>query len=119
MLYNFRWFIQDTLAGSSKPCYQEDVEFIVGQGIQAIISLELTHDAMYQWLREAGIEIFLFPIEEDDNGMIEPREDAILTAIDFYKKCLDSKKSLLIHCSAGIRRTSFLARELMQRFHAE
>ena len=117
MLLNFRWFVQDTLAGSSKPCVREDVEFLLEQGIMSVISLELTHDAMYQWLKEAGIEVLRFPIEDDEDGMVEPTDVALLPAISFYERSLDLQRPLLIHCSAGIHRTSFLARKLMYIFH--
>ena len=116
MLLNFRWIEEGVLAGSGKPCYVEDVEFLKIQGIQAVISLEETNDQIYDLLRENNIAVCIFQIDATDDGEVEEKSEAELQVVyDFFVSCLLAGKPVLVHCGAGIFRTAYLV-EKLKRF---
>lgn len=109
-LYNFEWVIEGVLAKCSKPCCESDVDKLLEKGIGALISLERTNDPTYRYLDTRGIPYHVLEIESDNNDdIIEPGERELEAAIDFFRSQSALGRTVLVHCSAGIKRSRYVA----------
>ncbi len=110
MIINFGWLINDKIAGfgyASGINYQwerddnelvTDIESLSAVGIQALVSL--TEHPLQECVSEKFTYLHL-PIED----MHPPTYNDIVLFIDFTKKMESQKKSLGVHCHAGLGRT--------------
>ena len=104
-ILNFGWMIEGELAGSGRPCTKEELVWLRGQGIEAIVSLtetSLRRDKMLlPWLDELGFEYHHIPIVDHT----APEESQIDEFIEFIEMMQGQKKPMLVHCAGGYGRT--------------
>ncbi len=114
MILNFRWFIEGKLAGSSKPCDADDVRFLVDQGVRSVVSLEPVSQAVSEALAFHDLHRLLFYMD-DDEAAPAPSAGDLEIVLSFAKGNLTLARPVLVHCSAGIRRTGRVGRWLREK----
>ena len=113
MVANFRWFIAGQLAGGSKPCYPEDVAWLRVQGLRAVVSLEVVSDLITALLHEEVMWHLVVPIDLDDaDDIIEPSPEEVARILGFVRSAFAERRPVYLHCSAGIKRTGWMARKI-------
>lgn len=99
---NFGWMIEGKLAGSGRPCTREELVWLKGLGIGAIISLTETSlrkdKILMPWLDALGFDYYHIPIE-DHTAPEQAQID------EFIRVVQGQKKPLLVHCGGGYGRT--------------
>jgi len=113
-LYNFQWFIVGQFAGGGKPCYPEDVAWLVQQGFSAIVSLETTSSVVDRLLTQHGFCRHTVAVETDDHDdIIAPSESELATAAAFVRTAISAGRRVYLHCNTGIQRTPYVARRIL------
>lgn len=140
-LLNFKWHLPNQLATSGKPSYPGQLDWIVGQGFKAIVSLEAIPDLITNQIVEKGIHHLHFDTDDssfdpDDRGyrkikqareqderqivrymgnIIELPIDDWMSLTFFVNRMIESGNPVLIHCSAGIKRSMRLAQMYLRQ----
>jgi len=99
---NFRWLHEGRIAGAGKPSRPSHCAWIKGSGINAVLSVDDVPDAVCEFFDRNGIEHRKILYED------EPSPEQLDEILSQVARWLGQKKSILIHCSAGISRTGFL-----------
>ena len=100
MIYNFRWIIENKLAGSSRPVMDEDLQWLKEQGIKAIVCL--TELPMYQNdAAKMGLEYLHIPVEDYDRPSLEQIDQFV----EYVDKMISMNKPVDAYCEAGLGRT--------------
>lgn len=110
---NFSWVIPNLLAGSAMPGAGDhsasglwnDIEFLSGQGIRHLISLERPGGAIKKICDALSISWHHFPIP--DFGVPSDR-DSFSDLVDECVNRLRENSPLCVHCRAGIGRTGLV-----------
>ena len=97
-LTNFSWVIDGQLAASEYPSNPGDLNYIMQQGIKALINLSQTP---YRSTDDFGLKIHHIPIPDFSTPSLEQVEQ-IFNLLQHY---LERKEPVLIHCFAGCGRT--------------
>jgi|YelNatPaOPRAMG01_1025707.scaffolds.fasta_scaffold95102_2 atypical dual specificity phosphatase len=97
--YNFSWFL-DNIAASGRPVTRGQVEWLSKNGVNAIVSL--TEERIpAKFLEGLMIDYIHYPLI--DHG--EPTVEQLVELVELIDGLLNSGKSVLIHCAAGLGRT--------------
>ena len=94
---NFSWVVDQKLAGSGMPTTLAEFDWIHSQGISAIVTM--TEDALDEnWTEQ--INYLHVPTPD----FTAPTIQKIDLAVEFIHKQIQSKKSVMVHCAAGLGR---------------
>jgi atypical dual specificity phosphatase len=112
---NFTFVIEGVLAGMERPgtsaSLREDLEFLKGQGIGAIVSLTCT-PLDEKLVRELGFRCLHLPVVD----LTPPDVGQVEAFLAFQRSCEAERVAVVVHCGAGQGRTgTVLACALVQR----
>jgi protein-tyrosine phosphatase len=105
------WILEGKIASSPIPTSPEDIRLWKKEGIKAAVVLAESHEIMRYWtsiekyfevLRDEGIEYLHSPIKDFHAPSLEQLKEITGWIDEKVKK----NESVLIHCHAGIGRTS-------------
>lgn len=94
---NFSWVIPGKLAGSMGPVCEEDLEYLKGKGVGAILRMEQR--------TVSGGEAGLVDMAEFVPDMDPPTFSQVDRMIDFIQGQIDSNSPVAVSCRAGMGRT--------------
>ncbi|HXT35076.1 MAG TPA: dual specificity protein phosphatase family protein [Chloroflexota bacterium] len=99
-MHNFRWQVEDTVAGVARPGTAEALAWLRVQGIQAILSLteEPLPEALIGQCRIATSHV---PLVDNAAPTLNQIERAVSSIDDFVAAGLP----VAVHCAAGLGRT--------------
>lgn len=95
----FSW-VDDYVAGSSRPMTLEQLKWIKEQEIEVIISLT-ENPLPEEWVKGLGFRYFHLPIMDHS----APSPETLKRIIDLMLKEIKEGKKILVHCAAGLGRT--------------
>ena len=94
---NFSWVIGGQLAGSGMPTSSGEFDWIVGQGVRAVVTM--TEDPLpEEWT--GRIDYLHVPTPD----LTAPDMDEIDSAVGFIHGMIGQKKPVVVHCAAGMGR---------------
>ena len=95
---NFSWLIDDKIAGSGMPTTNDEINWVLKQGVKSIITMT-EHALPQSWIQNVK---YLHIPTEDLNA---PDMDKIDEAVDFMFESINKNEPVMVHCAAGIGRT--------------
>jgi atypical dual specificity phosphatase len=95
---NFSWLLPGELAGSSFPREDGAGQWLVDQGIRAVISLT---ENVPPTVKEAGLDSLHLPTVD----FTPPTVEQVAQAVAFIERKRAAKQPVLVHCGAGLGRT--------------
>ena len=95
----FSW-VDDYVAGSSRPMTLEQLKWIKEQEIEVIISLT-ENPLPEEWVKGLGFRYFHIPIMDHS----APSPETLKRITDLMLKQIREGKKILVHCAAGLGRT--------------
>ncbi len=109
--YPMTW-ITAQLAVGHAPMSYEELDFIKGNGIVAIVNLCGEFCDLHEIEKKTGFEIYYLPIPDE----CAPDMEAMEAALHWLDEALYLKKKILIHCRHGHGRTgTFVSAYLLRR----
>ena len=97
---NFGWVLEDELAGSQGPASLQDLSYLHGQGVRAVIRMEELTIAADCEERFGLVDMF-----EPVPDLTPPKLDQIQRMIEFIAQQTSDKNPVVVSCYAGIGRT--------------
>lgn len=95
---NFSWVIKDKLAGSGMPTTFDEFDWIQKQGVSSIVTM--TENSLPEnWTQQ--LHNYLHVPTPD---LTAPSMDEINTAVEFIHAQIQTNKSVMVHCAAGLGR---------------
>jgi atypical dual specificity phosphatase len=99
---NFGWVIENKLAGSGLPVSKQEFEWLLGQGVKAIVTVREV-PLPKEWM---GDDTGYLHLRVDDYGAPPPEE--IDAAVQFIEKQIADNRPVMVHCAAGKGRTGVI-----------
>lgn len=96
----FVWVEKGKLAGSGYPASRSQLEWLVGQGINSILSLTMDPFPK-EWVDSLPLEVGHIPLEDH----LPPDEATLDKGATYIVEKLNQGKSVVVHCLAGEGRT--------------
>ena len=94
---NFSWIVGGKLAGSGMPTTFAEFDWILKQGVSSIVTM--TENALPEnWTQQ--INYLHVPTPD----LTAPDMEEINSAVDFIHNQIQNKKSVMVHCAAGLGR---------------
>jgi atypical dual specificity phosphatase len=98
--YNFSWFIEGRLAGSSEIYLEEQFRWLRNIGIKAVVSLT-ENPPNENWLKKYGFEYLHLPIRDYSAPSLEQIEEFT----SFISRMESINQPVVVYCRAGQGRT--------------
>ena len=100
VLPNFRWLIENRIAGVSYPRSEAALALLREKGIQALLSLSETSPAP-ELLARYDLQIEHVPVTD----FTAPTMGQVEQAVAAINRCLEENRPVAVHCGAGLGRT--------------
>jgi atypical dual specificity phosphatase len=100
----FSWVVEGVIAGMERPGlfggYEDDLAFLKGEGIAAIVNLEeKEHAREYE-----GFVVKHIPVDD----FKAPRHEDFVEFVDFVSAQIADNRRVAVHCYAGMGRTNLM-----------
>lgn len=99
---NFGWVIENKLAGSGLPVSKQEFDWLLEQGVKAIVTVREV-PLPKEWIENGAGYMHL---QVDDFGAPQPEE--IDAAVRFIEKQIAVNHPVMVHCAAGKGRTGVI-----------
>ena len=114
---NFKWVIEDKLAGSGIPTSLREIKWLIREhGIRSIVTIK-EKPLPSEWFKSSGIaggKIDYFHLSIEDYGAPSLKE--LDNVVNHISRQLDNGKPVMVHCSGGKGRTgTILAAYLIKK----
>ncbi|MHA2253081.1 MAG: phosphatase domain-containing protein [Candidatus Kariarchaeaceae archaeon] len=97
-IFNFSWIKDGIIAGSSRPYYDEQLNFLEDEDIRVIINLT---EEPHQNDDLNAFKLYNIPIPDFD----VPKKEQITRFLEICNKHEQANEPILVHCIAGCGRT--------------
>jgi len=103
---NFSWLVEGEVAGHSAPTSVDDLIYLKGQGVRALVRMEEEHRVLVtpEQIREQGLKDLHQPVAD----FTAPSPRQIDRMIGFMEDSVAGGKPVGVSCHAGIGRTGTL-----------
>tara|TARA_B100001750_G_scaffold104106_1_gene82360 strand:- start:5033 stop:5536 length:504 start_codon:yes stop_codon:yes gene_type:complete len=98
---NFKWLIDNKIAGSGFINTKTELDFLINHNISAVLTL--TTSSLNDEVISNKSVTFKHISTIEDHSL--PSIDHLVDAIQFINECMMNNKSVVVHCRAGIGRT--------------
>ena len=114
---NFKWVIEDKLAGSGVPTSLREIKWLAKEhGIRSMVTIK-EKPLPSEWFKSSGIgegKIDYFHLSIEDYGV--PSLEELDHVVNHISRQIDNGKPVMVHCSGGKGRTgTILAAYLIKK----
>ena len=114
---NFKWVIEDKLAGSGAPTSLHEIKWLAKEhGIRSMVTIK-EKPLPSEWFKSSGIgegKIDYFHLSIEDYGA--PSLEELDNVVNHISRQIDNGKPVMVHCSGGKGRTgTILAAYLIKK----
>ena len=98
---NFSWLIENKLAGSAIPTSNDEVQWVIEQGVKSIVTVR-EEPLDVDWVKDVNY------LHVSSNDMGVPEFADLTFAVDFIHRRITNSEPVMVHCLAGMGRTGTL-----------
>jgi atypical dual specificity phosphatase len=97
---NFKWLLENKVAGSGFINSKTELDYLIEQGVSAILTLT-TSSLSDEVISNDSVTYKHIPIV--DHSL--PSINNLVDSVTFINECISNNKPVVVHCRAGIGRT--------------